>query len=428
MSTREVDVRIGAGATPVGRLIVEQDGRRETSVFSYHRSWLEHPRRFALAPSMPLRPAPYHGRHVGKQSCLPDPVEDGAPDSWGRGVIERVRGRAHVGDLDYLIGTDDFLRTGALRYFDAPGPGGAALAPTPVEAGEIGVPRLHDLDAVLMEARAFEADPAGYAERRNVMVGGALLEQAVGSLGGARPKVNARDRDGSLWIVKLPKRDDDYAVARAEVLALRLAAAVGIAVSEAEVINDAPRYPMAMVRRFDRTGEGHLERVAFISAQTFLGMGPERLGSYEEIAMVMRAECDDAGGQIRELYRRLVFGILIRNTDDHLRNHGFLRFGGGWRLSPAYDINPEHRAGRHLQTPISQIHGAECSIRAALDVAEYFDVVPQEARAMARDMAGFIAANWRRIGDGLGMTARDIAAVAVAIENEDLGWARSLPS
>ncbi|WP_341539848.1 HipA domain-containing protein [Primorskyibacter sedentarius] len=143
------------------------------------------------------------------------------------------------------------------------------------------------------------------------------------------------------------------------------------------------------------------------------------------MAMAMRTHCADALPQIHELYRRLVFTILLRNTDDHLRNHGFLRAVRGWVLSPAFDINPELHPGGWLQTPISEIHGAECSIRAALDAAPYFELSESEAREMVGAMARIIAAEWRPIGRELGMMPSDFSALATVMENEDLVWARS---
>lgn len=139
--------------------------------------------------------------------------------------------------------------------------------------------------------------------------------------------------------------------------------------------------------------------------------------------MAMRRHCVDPGGQIVELYRRMVFGILIRNTDDHLRNHGFLRAPGGWRLSPAFDINPEHRPGGRMQTAISEIHGNLPSIDAALDASAFFDIDRRTAEQMTGDMARHIAGSWRRIGGQLGMDARDFSAVGAAIETEDLAKA-----
>ena len=424
MAARRIDVRIGASAIPVGELIVETDGGRETSVFTYHESWRALGRAFALAPDMPLVAAPFHGRTGAGRSCLPLPLADTAPDSWGRKIIERLRATQYLGEIDYLLEADDFLRVGALRYFDGPGEDASALAPA--REGGLRVPRLHDLEEVIRQARAFEEDPAGYAAGRARLVGGDLLAEAVGSLGGARPKVNARDDDGALWIVKLPKIDDDYAMARAEVMTLRLAAGVGIAAAEARILDASQRFPAALVRRFDRTGADHAGRVPFISAQTFLGLGGTATSSYEDLAMAMRRHCANPAGEIAELYRRMVFGILVRNTDDHLRNHGFLRAGGGWRLSPAFDINPEHRPGGRMQTAISGIHGNVPSVEAALDAAAYFDMPQDAAERMTGEMARHIAGNWRRIGGQLGMDARDLAAVSSALETDELETAQRL--
>ena len=119
----------------------------------------------------------------------------------------------------------------------------------------------------------------------------------------------------------------------------------------------------------------------------------------------------------------MIFSILIRNTDDHLRNHGFLMSASGWQLSPAYDINPEHRPGGRMQTPISAIHGDIPSIRAAIDACEFFDIKPTDAIALARGMGEHILARWRQIGKDLGMTARDLKAVSRSIEHEELEMA-----
>jgi len=432
MTNRRLDVRIGTNPVRVGELFTQISGSRETSTFIYDADWISHPRGFAISPAMPLARTPYYASNRNKGSSLPLPIADSAPDSWGRKVMNLLAGSNHLADVDYLTGTDDALRMGALRYFDGMDEDATALAPSPtndeISNGAVGIPRLHDLDAVLREARAFEADPAGYAARRAEMVGGDILREAVGSLGGARPKVNARDRDGALWIVKLPKQSDDYAVARAEVMALTLAQEVGINACEAKIMNDAESFPIALVRRFDRTGPNHAARVPFISALTFLGLeGEDQVGTYEDIAMQMRGHAQNAAAQMAELYRRMMFTVLIRNTDDHLRNHGFLRGASGWHLSPAYDINPEHRSGRSLQTPISEIHGNEASVRAVLEAAEFFDLRPAAARDLARNMARHIARRWRPLGAELGMTARDTSAVAAAIETPDLRFAAELP-
>lgn len=424
MAKWDVDVRIGAQAVPVGRLVVESDGARRNSMFAYHQSWIDDPRGFDLAPSMPRQAAPIFTVGGRGLSVLPGPIDDGAPDSWGRKIIEKTRGSGALEDIEYLVGTSDFLRIGALRYFDKAGPEGAALAPH-VGAGAPGIPRLETMDKVVHAARAFEADPERFRETRANLIAGDILRDAVGSLGGARPKINAVDQTGALWIVKLPKQADTYAMARAEAMALRLAARCGIAASKAIVMNDAPNFPLIRVRRFDRTGPDGQARIPFISASSLLGVrGPDEVGTYEDIAFAIRQHGANVAAQIQELYRRMAFTILLRNTDDHLRNHGFLRTPEGWVLSPAFDINPEHRTGGALQTPISEMHGAQCSIRAALDAAEYFDLSMAKAREIVAQMAETIGNSWRVLGGELGMTATDFAALTPVIENEDIEWVR----
>jgi serine/threonine-protein kinase HipA len=270
MATRKVFVRLGGDAIPVGELIVESEqGGRETSAFTYDATWIAHRAGFPIAPDMSLNPAPIYTNKAGEGSSLPGPIADGTPDSWGRAVIKMALGGKPLTDLDYLLESDDYLRSGALRYFDGPGKDAKALAP-PKAKGLVSIPRLLDLEQIVVEARAFEADPAHYRENRARMIGGDLLRNAVGTLGGARPKVNARAQDGSLWIVKLAKIDDEYAIARAEVMALRLAERCGIKASEADVLSSSQRFPVAIIRRFDRTEKE--ARIPFISAQTFMGL------------------------------------------------------------------------------------------------------------------------------------------------------------
>lgn len=270
MATRRIDVRLGTNAVPVGEFLHENTGTRETSAFTYNASWLDNPRAFAIAPDMPLQAAPFYRAGTGNASALPGPIADGSPDSWGRAIIKAALGGRVDSDLDYLLESDDGLRSGALRYFDKPGTAGKPLAP-PRAPGEVSIPRLFDLGQIVTEARAFEADPVRYRESRAKMLHGGLLRNALGSLGGARPKVNARDEHGHLWIVKLAKMDDEHAVARAEVLALRLADRVGIEASTADVLATSQRFPVAIIRRFDRiapraAGQPHARPVSRMPA------------------------------------------------------------------------------------------------------------------------------------------------------------------
>lgn len=427
MATRKIYVRLGGDALPVGELIFDSDqGGRETSAFTYDAAWIAHPAGFPIAPNMPLGPAPIYTKKANDGSSLPGPIADGTPDSWGRAVIKMALGGRALTDLDYLLESDDYLRSGVLRYFDGPGKDAKVLAP-PKAKGLASIPRLLDLEQIVVEARAFEADPAHYRENRACMVAGDLLRNAVGTLGGARPKVNARAQDGSLWIVKLAKIDDQYAIARAEVMALRLAVRCGITAAEADVLSSSQRFPVAIVRRFDRTAKG--ARVPFISAQTFMGLAGSDPGNYVDVAMQMRTHSRNPKADMAELFRRMTFNVLIQNTDDHLRNLGFLYVGARkWRLSPAFDVNPVPDQGTTLKTAISEIHGNALDVDNLIDAAPLFDVDADDAVSIGSAMATTIKDEWRTIGVEVGMTSADVKAILPAMENAQIDRALALGS
>nr|WP_250808497.1 type II toxin-antitoxin system HipA family toxin [Neorhizobium tomejilense] len=424
MARKQIFVRIGKAATPVGEMIVSTDGVRETSVFRYDQSWLENPRAFALSPGMRLDQSPhYFNKEDG--SSLPPAVADGTPDSWGRAIIKAHLGGRACTDLDYLLQASDDLRSGALRYYESRDADAPPLAPPMGKPGLYSIPRLVDLDDLVIEARAFEIDPARYREKRANMIGGDLLKGAVGSLGGARPKINAQADDGSLWIVKLAKFDDQYSVAHAEVLALTLARAVGIEAAEARLLPSSQKYPIAIVKRFDRAEDGI--RIPFISAQTFMNLPGAAPGNYADIAFEMIEWSADRTGDTQELFRRLAYNILIQNTDDHLRNLAFLYGGDGkWRLSPAFDINPVPEHGTTLKTSISEIHGNELDVDQLIDAAPYFGIEMDDAAQIVAEMATTIKDSWRHIAGRLQMPGKDIRFVAPAFENPQIARAIEL--
>ncbi|MFC4235948.1 type II toxin-antitoxin system HipA family toxin [Thalassospira xianhensis] len=418
MASRRIFMRLGEAGIPVGELIITTDGSRETSVFKYDQAWLEDSRAFALSPGMRLTEAPYYFNSENGSS-LPSPVADGTPDSWGRAIIKASLGGRACTDMDFLLESADFLRQGALRYYDSRDVDAPALAQYDRKSNEISIPRLIDLEQFIIEARAFEADPAQYRENRAKMVGGDYLKDAVGTLGGARPKVNALDDDGALWIVKMAKMDDQYSVAHAEVLALTLAREVGILASDAKILPSSQKYPVSIIRRFDRNASG--VRLPFISAQTFLDLPGTAAGNYVDIAFQMNEWSADPENEKRELFKRVVFNILIQNTDDHLRNLGFLYGGEGrWLLSPAFDVNPVPERGNTLKTAISDIHGFELDIDSLIDASPLFDVSEEQAVDIIGTMARIIKAQWRNVAGRLGMPSRDIRYIAPAFENEQI--------
>ena len=214
------------------------------------------------------------------------------------------------------------------------------------------------------------------------------------SLGGARPKASVRDRDGHLSIAKFPNKGDEVNTVLWEAVALTLAAKAGIPVPAWRLETVADK-PVLLLRRFDRE-QGM--RVPFLSAMSMLDAKDNEARSYLEFVDVLRQHGAAPKQDMHALWRRIVFSILISNTDDHLRNHGFLWAGpAGWRLSPAYDLNPVPTdiKPRVLTTAIDLDDGT-ASLKLAMEVARYFELAQQEARHIAAQ-AGQAVGSWKRV-------------------------------
>ena len=219
----------------------------------------------------------------------------------------------------------------------------------------------------------------------------------------SRADGNLRDRDGHLAIAKFPSKTDDINTVLWEAVALTLAAKAGIAVPVWR-LETALGKPVLLLRRFDR--EGGL-RLPFLSAMSMLGAKDNENHSYLEFADVLRQHGAAPKEDMHALWRRIVFGILISNTDDHLRNHGFLWAGpAGWRLSPAYDLNPVPTdvKPRILTTAIGLEDGT-ASLKLALAVASYFELASKEAHAIAFQV-GTAVASWRKVRASLALPPR----------------------
>ncbi len=243
------------------------------------------------------------------------------------------------------------------------------------------------------------------------------------SLGGARPKASIRDRDGHLAIAKFPNIGDEIDTVRWEALALTLAAKAGIPVA-AWRLETVVRRPVLLLRRFDREGT---TRIPFLSAMNMLDARSNEARSYLELADVLRQNGAQPKEDMHALWRRVVFTILISNTDDHLRNHGFLWAGpAGWRLSPAYDLNPVPTdvKPRILTTSIDLDDGT-ASRKLALQVASYFELKEHQAHQIAGEEGRAVAA-WRREAKRLSVAPAEIERMASAFEHEDLKAALAL--
>ena len=410
-TTRRVRVAFGERLRPVGELVFEADGRRQASMFRYADEWRSAPEGFAIGPTLPLSESPFHASASRERprSALLGPMGDGAPDSWGRGLLRKAL-PGPLTELDYLLAADDETRQGALRYLDDAG--------RPLARAYPPVPRLSDLDELRRLSGAAEDNPTGGVSIRDMLVGSAS------SLGGARPKANVRDRGGDLAIAKFTSDRDTMPVERVEVATLALARAAGVTAARARVELGSTDKPVALIERFDRAAG---ERIHYLSVQSFIGAGAATGAYYTDIADALRAHAFDPTAQLTELYRRVLFTILVSNNDDHLQNHGLLHAGGGrWVLSPAFDINPQPSRHRHLETGISELSGHAASIEAAVDAAPFFDIERDAAVAMLSGLVSTIDERWQECCREAGMTAREIERYEPAFDHAESRIARRI--
>jgi serine/threonine-protein kinase HipA len=398
-------VALGEGLTRVGELRLTQTGPRQFSIFAYDPAWAKDPRAFALQPDMPFDGGPFHvsAQPGNARGALAGVFSDAAPDSWGRRLLERAYGNG-LSEFEYLTLSDDICRQGALRFIDEQGKiitGNANGA----------VPRLLDLQAITAIARAYEQGKEISAAEMQALVG-------AGGSGGARPKANVRDGD-VLWLAKFTSVHDQHPIERVEVATLNLARRCGIRTPEVRLELADTKFPVALVQRFDRRGSA---RIPYISARTALGKTSTELGSYTEIVDFMRTAAPDPQVDFEELYRRVVFTILVSNKDDHLKNHGFLYVGSGrWRLSPMFDVNPAPDRNPHLETAIMEGGTHDRSIKLALEACEFFEITTANARKIIRDMARRVSDEWRatlRQAGVAGAQARDYEAAFLHDQNE----------
>ncbi len=382
----------------VGRLHAAE--RNAAVTFEYAREWLARTGSFSIDPTaLPLGPSPVHG------ASLFGAMQDCGPDRWGRILIERavrkqILDRKPYREIDYVLALDDTARIGALRFRTEPA--GPFLA---ANAGRL--PPMVSLAVLLRAADAIHGETETAADLR-------LLFGAGSPLGGARPKSAVTLNDGRLAMAKFPQPDDMRDIAAGEVLALHLAKQAGINVAESRLITVGGR-GVSVITRFDRAGA---QRLPFISANSLLGLPHGEPGAYTLLADGIRQFGDDVTGDLRELWRRLVFSLLASNYDDHLRNHGFLmRTAGKWSLSPAYDLNPvpEIERAQMPKTSISE-EASDSSIEAALEAAPRFGLKPSAAKAIVREVHAVVA-DWRKAARKLRIPARTLDAYASAFEH-----------
>ena len=400
---------------PVGLMRRHPARGRESVTFEYDPGWLASTTSFSIDPGLSKGPGVF--RPPAGQEMF-GTLGDSAPDTWGRTLMRRRERRAAetegrpvrtLHEIDFLLGVSDETRLGALRFRWA----GEEEFQAPQAIGVPGTVALGDL------LRASERILRGEETDEDLL----LIFAPGSSLGGARPKASVIDQHGALSIAKFPKETDNYSLERWEAIALDMAAACGITVAQHDIIENDGR-PIFLSRRFDRQGG---MRIPFLSAMSMTQHRDGERGSYLEIVDALSEQGANASADKTELFRRIAFSILVSNTDDHLRNHGFLWQGQqGWNLSPAYDINPTPAdvKPRILSTNIDFDDGT-CSVELLRSVAEEFSLKAVDCDRIIGAVAEVVR-NWRDFAQGRGAREAEITRMTSAFEHDDLERALAL--
>ncbi len=390
-----IHAHVPGAATPalVGQVIVIATGNDGFCRFKYAPEWLEAEHAFALDPeALPLQKPVFDSPPRWEVFGA---MRDAGPDYWGRKLIERSQDRLGLSELEFLLAAGD-ERTGALGFSTG-------------REGSVGssAPSMTLLECLLEAAARVERDePVDFDLLR-------LLGAGTGTLGGMRPKATVESA-GTLWVAKFPSREDRYAITRWEFGALQLAAHCGLQVPEHR-LETVGAHPVLLTARFDRRARrGIRERAHYLSGLTMLGLHERDYGggSYADLALWMRRHGIAPAEDVRELFRRMAFNVLIGNTDDHLRNHAVIDFGDGYRLSPAFDVMPwPASGGERLQAIGVGRQGRLASIENVLSEAQLFGMKPDDAAAEVTHLQAAIQREWRVAFQNAGVTERELVLV-----------------
>lgn len=379
----------------LGRVFVDVNRGKETFSFEYDRKWLQMCElgsfpNVSLDPDLPLFPG---RQYLPSNKKIFGALSDSSPDRWGRLLMQRreaiiakqeQRKPKSLTDSDFLLGVYDETRMGALRF--SLDEGCTFLS----SDKELAAPPWTTLRKLESASLAFESSGNKDEEK--------WLKQLLApgsSLGGARPKASVLAPDGSLWIAKFPSKHDEWNTGAWEMVVHDLAIKCGLDVPDAKLETFSTQGSTFLVRRFDRCSN---KRIHFSSAMTLLGKtdgdGSEGT-SYLDIASFIKSHSVSPKRDLNELWKRIVFNVAVSNTDDHLRNHGFILSKNGWTLSPLYDVNP-NIYGENLSLCISE-NDSTISFELALSVSEYFGLSKYEAALYVDTVKSIVDTEWREI-------------------------------
>ena len=397
--------------TLIGTLYVDGGRGKQVVSFEYDEEWLKDlTNNISLDPDLGM----FRGRQYTPADKLMFGVfEDSCPDRWGRLLMKRreaiiakkeERKPRTLTEVDFLIGVYDETRMGGLRFSTSKG--GAFLS----DNKELATPTWTTLRKLESASLAFEKNDDGMEEK--------WLKQLVApgsSLGGARPKASVLAQDGSLWIAKFPSKNDEINVGAWEMVVHDLAVMCNLDVPEAKLENFSKIGSTFLTKRFDRDG---IRRIHFASAMTLLekkdGANATEGSSYLDIASMIRVNSARPKKDLLELWRRIVFNMAVSNTDDHLRNHGFIMAENGWTLSPLYDVNP-NIYGDTLSLNVDSDNNL-IDFNLAMSVAKLYGLTDAQAVEELREIKNVVEDNWRRIAQQYGLSRSEIEGMAPAFD------------
>ncbi len=404
-----------------GTLWVEQNRGKEIFSFEYSESWLKSENRLLLDPSLGFHQGPQYTQGSNFGIFL-----DSAPDRWGRFLIKRreaVNAREQkrpvqlLKEIDYLLGVHDTYRVGALRF--QKDLNGSFLD----NNNQFAAPPITSLGK--LEHACLEIEKDGAEQSKEYTKWLKMLIAPGGSLGGARPKASVVDATGALWLAKFPSRTDTFNVGAWEMVVHDLGMACGIELPDARIEKFSSHHHTFLVKRFDRTTKG--DRLFFMSAMTALGKsdGDDATTgvSYLHLAHQLMRFGKRCTSDLHELWRRIAFHILVSNTDDHLRNHGFIIDNNGWQLSPAYDLNP-NPDGDGLKLNISEDDNSQ-NIELLIHVAKYFRITPDSAKSQIRELQSIVR-RWRTLASQYELSRSEIELMAPAFRLSELSSSSKL--
>ena len=394
----------------IGKLTAHQAKGRKAYGFSYHADWINSGEQILLDPDI----AWYTGQQYpnGKENF--GVFLDSMPDRWGRTLMQRRAAMLAqdsgspaqaLQDIDYLLGVHDMCRMCALRFKSEPDGDfldNDPVYPTPPWSS------VRDLQysADLIESGSDSTDAEKWL---------AMLMAPGSSLGGARPKANILDKDGHTWIAKFPSHSDTVNKGAWEYLAYRLALNAGITMADSRLEHVSGEFDTFFTKRFDRDKK---ERIHFASAMTMTGKNEELIResapSYLDLVEFIQFSGANVNDDLNQLWRRIIFNIMISNTDDHLRNHGFILTDEGWRLSPAFDINPSiDKEGLALN--IDMDSNAR-NLELAKSVGPFFRLGKKAMDSILDEVRSSVSA-WQKLATQIGIPRTEQSLMAAAFTN-----------